>query len=112
MNRSEHHQTLSELGFYFKDRDLSIVNDYAGEWIVNETEGSMPNNFWAVSTNGKGHPVAGQMSPSQMLDYAEERGWQVAYVAPFGHYVEGKLDGIHLHDWILEGRHKAKKHVH
>ncbi|MCY0887785.1 MAG: hypothetical protein OWQ59_04935 [Alicyclobacillaceae bacterium] len=111
MSTEEHHTTLSELGFHFRDEDLSIINAYVGEWSVTNPE-HPANNYWVVDTDGKGHPVSGHGSPAQVLDEGQRRGWQVAYVAPYGHYVEGKEDAIPLHQWILEGRRKNKKGMH
>lgn len=109
MNRTEHHTTLSELGFFFDQEDLPIINSYEGTWTVTDREQDMPNNFWVVTTDGKGRNVIGHPSPQQIIDDAKAKGWPVAYVAPYGHYVEGTEDGIQLHDWIVRGR-KNKKH--
>lgn len=106
----EHHETLSSLGFYFKPDDLPIINAYAGHWQVTETQ-HQPENYWIVTTDGKGHPVKGHLSPQEMLDWAENQGWVPAYVAPYGRYVEGELDAVELHDWIARGRHD-RKHNH
>ena len=107
VSTEEHHTRLSDLGFHFDTEDLPIVNDYAGDWRVTNPE-FPSNNLWVVTTDGCGHNVSGTHSPQQVLDIAKDIGWQVAYVAPYGHYVEGELDGVKLHDWILEGRHKRK----
>jgi hypothetical protein len=108
LNRTEHHTTLSELGFFFDTEDLPIINAYTGTWHVQDEDQNLPENYWVITTDGKGHNVRGHMSPKQILDYAWNQGWQVAYVAPYGHYVEGIEDGVKLHDWIVEGRRNRK----
>lgn len=108
-NREDHHETLSGLGFYFQPDDLPIINAYHGKWVVTDTE-HQPNNYWVVTTDGKGHSVTGHRSPQQILDWADEQGWLPAYVAPYGKYVEGEMDAIQLHDWISQGRRDAKQH--
>lgn len=108
LSTEEHHTTLSDLGFHFRAEDLPIINSYTGDWSV-VPEGHPANNYWAVDITGKGHPIPGHGSPQQVLEEAVERGWPIAYVAPYGHYVEGKDDGIQLHDWILEGRQKQRQ---
>lgn len=106
--REEHHETVSSLGFYFKPEDLPIINAYSGSWtLTNPTHTA--NNYWVVTTDGKGHNVGGHMSPDQILEWAEDKGWLPAYVAPYGQHVEGELDAVSLHDWIESGR-KERKH--
>ncbi|GEO26390.1 hypothetical protein AAC03nite_21750 [Alicyclobacillus acidoterrestris] len=109
MSREEHHEKLSSLGFYFEAEDLPIINDYQGDWMV--TGDHKPDNYWVVTTDGKGHPITGHPSPQEALDWARNNGWLPAYVAPYGTYVEGALDGVQLHDWIANGRHE-RKHSH
>lgn len=111
MGQNEHHTTLSELGFVFKEEDLPIINEYTGKWIVTNS-GHEAENYWAITADGVGHPVSGHLSPYEVLLWAEDQGWQVAYAAPYGKYVEGEYDKIHLHDWIIEGRKKRKAHHH
>lgn len=108
-HRQEHHDTLSSLGFYFKPEDLPIINAYAGHWTITQPE-HPSSNYWVVTTDGRGHNVRGHMSPQQILDWAEEQGWVPAYVAPYGHYVEGELDAVALHEWIRKGRFEHKHH--
>jgi hypothetical protein len=103
MNRTEHHTGMSELGFTISAEDLKAVNQYAGNWVMTG-EGKLPNNYWVVSANGQGHPVAGQMSPEEMLQIAKDKGWDPVYVAPYGRHVEGELDRVKLHDWIRQHR--------
>lgn len=108
MGRTEHHTTVSELGFSVSNEDLAIVNEYPGRWGITGSA-PLPDNYWVVTMDGEGHPVTGHRSPQQILDWAErERGWQCAYVAPYGRFVQGEDDGIELHDWLKEGRHKQK----
>ncbi|MFB5190531.1 hypothetical protein [Alicyclobacillus fastidiosus] len=109
MSREEHHETLSGLGFYFEAEDLPIVNQYQGDWIVTGPDGK-PDNYWVVTTDGKGHAISGHPSPQEALDWARNNGWLPAYVAPYGRYVEGELDAVALHDWIARGRHDRKHH--
>lgn len=108
MSTEEHHTTLSELGFTIQMADLPYLNEYQGDWIVDGPD-ELPNNYWLVTFDGIGHPVSGHLSPQQILDWGVERGWQVAYVAPYGRYVEGKDDGVHLHDWLRDRRNKHKE---
>ncbi len=109
MGRTEHHTTVSELGFAVTNEDLRIVNQYPGRWAITGSS-PLPNNYWAVTTDGRGHPVLGRMSPDEILSAANNRGWQCAYVAPYGRYVQGENDGVELHNWIVEGRNKSKSH--
>ncbi|CAM3966576.1 hypothetical protein [Alicyclobacillus pomorum] len=104
VNRTEHHTKVSELGFTVSDEDFPAVVQYAGEWTLTG-EGPVPNNYWAVTIDGEGIPFSGHPSPRQILDEANGEGLNCAYVAPYGRYVEGKLDGVQLHDWIREHRH-------
>ncbi|WAH37276.1 hypothetical protein [Alicyclobacillus dauci] len=111
-NREEHHDTLSSLGFSFKQDDLPIINKYHGHWKVMGDD-TPAENLWVVTTDGKGHPVKGHPSPQEIIDWADDQGWLPAYVAPYGRYVEGELDAIHLHDWIVQGRREMdNQHRH
>lgn len=108
MNRTEHHTTVSELGFTVNPADLAIVNAYTGVWTVTGAP-QKPDNYWVITTDGTGHAVTGQGSPQQILDRGRANGWDCAYAAPYGRHVEGTDDGVALHDWIREGR-KAARH--
>lgn len=108
-NREQHFDTISSLGFYFEPEDLPIVNAYNGRWVV-AGDDTPAENLWLVTTDGKGHPVEGHPSPQEILDDATDRGWLPAYVAPYGRHVEGELDAVQLHDWILRGRRDRKHH--
>jgi hypothetical protein len=105
-NRTKDYGTVSGLGFTVSNEDLKFVNEYQGKWVVTETGASMPNNYWVVTTDGKGHPVRGHGSPIQMLMDAKADGLDIAYAAPYGRYVEGEDDGVQLSDWIRERRNK------
>lgn len=106
-NRTEHHTTMSELGFTIEDRDIPSLNAYQGEWTLTG-EGEIPENYWVVTIDGNGHPIKGSGSPQQLLDRAHEMGWDPAYAAPYGCHVIGKDDGIELHEWLQDHR---KKHI-
>lgn len=108
VNREEHHDTVSSLGFYFKQEDLPIINAYSGSWTLTNPE-HVADNYWVVTTDGQGHNVTGHLSPDQILEWAEDKGWLPAYVAPYGQHVEGKLDAVLLHDWIKRGREDRKE---
>lgn len=108
-NRDEHHETISSLGFYFKQEDLPLINAYQGHWVLTEPGNHhTASNYWVVTTDGEGHNVQGHMSPEEILDWADNRGWLPAYVAPYGQYVEGELDAIQLHEWLQRGRRERK----
>lgn len=107
MNRTEHHTTVSDLPFDVQIADMPAVNAYVGEWELTG-DGPAAENFWLVTIDGNGHSVAGHLSPEQMLDEAIDKGWDPAYVAPYGRHVIGKLDGVQLHEWMQDQR---KKHI-
>ncbi|OFW78512.1 MAG: hypothetical protein A2201_10130 [Alicyclobacillus sp. RIFOXYA1_FULL_53_8] len=112
MSTEEHHSKLSELGFTIQMEDLPYLNEYQGDWAISGPE-QLPNNYWLVTFDGKGHPVQGSMSPQQILDWGKRQGWECAYVAPYGRYVEGQYDGVRLDDWLRDRRRKHKQdHVH
>jgi len=110
-NRTDHHETLSDLGFFFDNSDLPIINNYPGAWAVTNPA-HIADNYWVITTDGRGHNVLGNKSPQQILDWGKFQGWDCAYVAPYGQHIEGQMDGIHLHDWIVEGRRKMKHEHH
>lgn len=108
-NRTEHTGTVSGMGFTVSNSDLAIVNDYADRWVLTGSIHNIPNNFWAVTTDGQGHPISGHGSALQILDRAIEAGMDVAYVAPHGRYVVGEKDDVKLSDWIREKRKHGMK---
>ncbi|MDQ0189205.1 hypothetical protein JI721_11710 [Alicyclobacillus cycloheptanicus] len=111
MSTEQRHQTtLSELGFTVDVDDLPYLNEYPGEWRITG-EGEMPRNFWLVTTDGVGHPVHGDLSPQQILDWGREQGWQCAYVAPYGRHVVGARDEIQLHDWLHDRKERHRTNV-
>ncbi|MCL6445173.1 MAG: hypothetical protein K6T83_17250 [Alicyclobacillus sp.] len=101
VNRSERHEAISDLGFTVKPEDWQAVIDYPGRWVLTGPE-TLPSNFWAVTMDGRGHPVTGRKSPQEVLDWAINQGWECAYVAPYGRHVVGELDDIQLHDWLRD----------
>lgn len=106
-NRTDHHTTISELGFTVQMKDLPAINAYSGEWSLTG-EGPLPENFWIVTIDGNGKPITGHGSPEQLITRAQEMGWDVAYVAPYGRHVVGETDGRQLHEWLQDQR---KKHI-
>ncbi|QSO47893.1 hypothetical protein [Alicyclobacillus mengziensis] len=106
-NLTERHTTISDLPFTVADKDLPSINAYQGQWELTG-EGDIPQNYWVVTIDGNGHPMTGHGSPRQFIDRADEMGWDVAYVAPYGRRVIGKDDGIELHEWLQDHR---KKHI-
>jgi len=108
-NRTNHEDSISELGFTVIPTDLPIVTDYQGQWSITGPE-ALPNNFWVVDMEGEGHQWPGHWSPQELLNHAKDEGVNLAYVAPYGRHVEGKEDAVPLHDWIHQGRYKNKHH--
>lgn len=112
MSQQEHHNTVSELGFTVFPQDLRFVNEYSGDWALTGSEDKVPENYWLVTHDGRGHNVRGHLSPQQILDWGREQGWECAYVAPYGCHVIGAKDEIALHDWLRERqRHTAVQDV-
>ena len=111
MSTQEHHSTWSELGFTVREGDREYINEYAGDWVFTG-ETPVPDNFWLVTMDGEGHPVNGHMSPQQILDWGQERGWHCAYVAPYGRHVIGEKDEIQLHDWLRDRQDKDRPRRH
>lgn len=107
MSTQEHHTTISGLGFTVKSDYLPFINEYPGDWTYTGPEPA-PDNYWLVTFDGKGHPIPGRLSPQQMLDWGEARGWYCAYVAPYGRHIIGAEDEVQLHDWLLQRKQKHK----